>query len=71
MKPLRKLQWAANKIRNYDLDFKLEYEYPNELGEVIISFEQMRKKLKETLYRQWQLEQQQKIIKVINPSNNF
>lgn len=60
MKPLMKLQWAANKIRNYDLDFKLEYEYPNELGEVIISFEQMRKKLKETLYRQWQLEQQQK-----------
>lgn len=60
MKPLVKLQWASNKIRNNDLDFKLEYEYPNELGEVITSFEQMRKQLKETLYRQWQLEQQQK-----------
>ena len=60
MDPLLKLQKAANHIKSNDLDFELTYDYPNELGDVILSFEQMRKELKETLYRQWQVEQQQK-----------
>lgn len=60
MDPLLKLQKAANHIKSNDLDFELTYDYSNELGDVILSFEQMRKELRETLYRQWQVEQKQK-----------
>lgn len=62
MIPLKRLMWASKKIENQDLDFKLSYEYNNEFKEVIVSFEQMRKTLKETLTRQWEIEQQQKVL---------
>ena len=60
MNPLKKLIWASKKINDNDLDFKLSYDYQNEFQEVIVSFEQMRQTLKETLYEQWKIEQQQK-----------
>lgn len=60
MNPLRQLTWAAEEINDNNLDFNLSYDYQNEFQEVIISFEQMRQTLKETLHEQWKLEQQQK-----------
>ena len=60
MIPLQKLKWASQKIENQDLDFELHEDYNNEFNEVIVSFEKMRKTLKETLTKQWQIEQQQK-----------
>lgn len=62
MMPLKKLARASQKIENQDLDFELSYEYNNEFKEAIDSFEQMRKTLKETLTKQWEIEQQQKML---------
>ena len=58
--PIRKLTWAAKNINNNNLEFELSYDYRNEFQDVIVSFEQMRQTLKESLNEQWKIEQQQK-----------
>lgn len=60
--PLDKLKWASSKIKGNDLDFDLEYPYNNELGEVITSFDEMKKELKNTLNKQWSMEEERKEI---------
>lgn len=60
--PLDKLKWASNKVKNKDLDFELKYEYNNELGEVINSFNEMKEELKNTLNKQWNLEEERRTI---------
>ena len=46
--PLRKLQIAAQNIRDGNLDFVLEAESNDEIGELSRDFEEMRKRLKES-----------------------
>ena len=58
--PIRKLTWASKNINNNNLEFELSYDYQNEFQDVIVSFEQMRQTLKESLNEQWKIEQQQK-----------
>nr|WP_254176599.1 HAMP domain-containing sensor histidine kinase [Clostridium baratii] len=60
--PLNKLKEASKKIQNKDLDFKLDYKYNNELYDVVKSFEDMRKELKDTLDKEWALEEERKEI---------
>ncbi|SHH36861.1 sensor histidine kinase [Tepidibacter thalassicus] len=60
--PLKQLIDASNKIKNYDLDFKLNYSYNNELGKLIQAFESMRCELKETLTKQWVAEKEKRDI---------
>lgn len=59
-KPLTQLIDASNKIKTNDLDFEINYPYTNELGEVIDSYNSMRRELKKTLNKHWQLEQERK-----------
>lgn len=60
--PLNKLKMASKKIEVQDLEFNLEYPYNNELGEVIVSFNNMKEALKETLDKQWFMEEERKEI---------
>lgn len=59
-KPLTQLIDASNKIKANDLDFEINYPYDNELGEVIDSYNSMRRELKITLNKHWKLEQERK-----------
>lgn len=61
-KPLKIIEEATYKIRNNDLDFKLEYEDNNELGDVIKSVEAMRSGLEESLKSQWISESEKRDI---------
>lgn len=45
--PIRKLQAAAENIKDGNLDFKLEAEGRDEISALCISFEEMRKRLKD------------------------
>lgn len=60
--PLGKLKYATEKIKENNLDFNIEYPYNNELGEVILSFEEMKNELKNTLNKQWNMEEERKEI---------
>lgn len=46
--PLRKLRTAAQSIKDGNLDFELEAESDDEIGELSRDFEEMRKRLKES-----------------------
>ncbi|MCY6960717.1 HAMP domain-containing sensor histidine kinase [Clostridium brassicae] len=59
-KPLRQLRDGAQKIRNKDLEFSISYDSNNELGMVCKAFEDMRLELKNTLEKQWRMEEERK-----------
>lgn len=58
--PLNQLIQGAEKIKNKDLDFKIDYSSNDELGMLCRSFEEMRVELKKSLKHQWEMEQQRK-----------
>ena len=60
IKPLNKLKDSAEKIREGDLDFELETDTKDEIGEVQQAFEEMRKQLKQSLEKQIQYENNRK-----------
>lgn len=51
---------GAEKIKNKDLDFTIDYSSKDELGRLCKSFEEMRFGLKKSLNQQWEMEQQRK-----------
>ena len=53
---LRILLEVAEKIRNQDLEFAEEHSGLREVNEILSSLYQMKKALKESLYRQWDVE---------------
>ncbi len=55
--PLNLLKSAATKIKNGELDSEIVYNHNDEIREVVDSFEQMRKKLKESLINQIKYEE--------------
>ena len=60
--PLNIIEEATEKIKNNDLDFKVEYKYDNELGNVIKSVETMRSELEKSLKNQWISESEKRDI---------
>ena len=48
LKPLGMLQKATNEIKNGNLDFSLEVEEEDEIGQICQDFEEMRIRLKES-----------------------
>ena len=58
--PLNVLKSAALKIKNGELDSEIVYKQKDEIGEVVDSFEQMRKKLKSSLNNQIKYEENRK-----------
>lgn len=59
--PFNSLMKGARKIQHHDLDFQLvEFKTAKELNELTVTFEEMRVALKESLMRQWQIEDERK-----------
>ncbi|KNF09393.1 His kinase A [Gottschalkia purinilytica] len=59
-KPINNLITASEKIREQNLNFTIDYDEPNELGELCQSFENMKNELSISLNRQWNIEQERK-----------
>ncbi|MFB7155346.1 ATP-binding protein [Lysinibacillus sp. NPDC056232] len=59
-KPLKELISASEKIKQGRLDFSINVSYNNEIGQVLSSFENMRKTLQDSLKKQWTMEEQRK-----------
>ncbi|HEX2946709.1 MAG TPA: HAMP domain-containing sensor histidine kinase [Clostridia bacterium] len=55
--PLKELMNAVEKIKDKDLDFSISYRENNEIGDLSAAFEGMRGELKNSLAREWKLEQ--------------
>lgn len=56
--PLQLLMEAANKIKQKDLDFDIDYHADNELGRLAGAFSEMKDELKRSLTAQWRMEQE-------------
>ncbi|WP_313758125.1 HAMP domain-containing sensor histidine kinase [Tissierella sp.] len=59
-KPLNILLEASEKIKNQDLDFTVEYNENNEFTKLCNAFEDMRINLKDSLIRQWDIEEKRR-----------
>ena len=60
LRPLSKLQEATRKIRDGNLDFTLEVEEDDEIGELCQNFEEMRIRLKESTEEKIQYDKESK-----------
>jgi signal transduction histidine kinase len=60
IRPLRSLKKAADEIKDGNLDFEIKPESRDEIGSLAASFEQMRRKLKESVELQLQYEENRK-----------
>ncbi|MEQ6377716.1 HAMP domain-containing sensor histidine kinase [Bacillaceae bacterium S4-13-56] len=60
--PIQLLQKSSRKIREGQLDFELTSNRKDEIGELIEDFEEMRRKLKESIDLQLQYENNRKIL---------
>ncbi|OCT12265.1 two-component sensor histidine kinase [Paenibacillus pectinilyticus] len=60
VQPLRKLKNAMKRIQAGDLDFQVQITNKDEIGQLSIAFEQMRKQLKESIQTQIQYEDNRK-----------
>ena len=62
IKPLKELERASNAVKEGDLDYKIQNDFRDEFGDVMTSFEEMRKRLKSSLERQQQYEENRKLM---------
>ncbi|SET37257.1 histidine kinase [Natronincola peptidivorans] len=60
VKPLSKLKDSANRIKEGDLDFEVKINEKDEIGELSQAFEEMRKRLKNSIDIQHQYEENRK-----------
>jgi signal transduction histidine kinase len=61
-KPLSILNASIHKINNKQLDFRIEYDVQDEMGELIHAFESMRKELYTSFTSQWRAQEDRKIL---------
>lgn len=59
-KPIRELAEGANEISKGNLDYVIDYDSTNEIGQTVDSFNHMSKRLKESLEKQSSIEQSRK-----------
>lgn len=59
-KPVNILLDASEKIKNQDLDFTIGYDENNEFTKLCNAFEDMRVNLKDSLIKQWDLEEKRR-----------
>ena len=62
MNPIKKLQVAAQNIKDGNLDFTIEAESTDEIGELCKSFEEMRERLKESTEEKLKSEKENKTL---------
>lgn len=60
LQPLSQLQKATHEIKNGNLDFTLEVEEDNEIGQLCLDFEEMRIRLKESTEEKIQYDKENK-----------
>lgn len=60
--PIRKLQGAAQNIKAGNLDFTIEAENHDEIGELCRNFEEMRRRLKESAEEKIESEKENKVL---------
>lgn len=60
--PIRKLREATQQIREGNLDFSIEVDSEDEIGELCADFEQMRKRLKESAEEKLAQDQEERIL---------
>lgn len=58
--PIDILKCSAEKISEQDLDFQINYNFQDELGELCIAFEQMRTALADNNSQMWQMLEQRR-----------
>jgi len=59
--PFNEIIESAHKIGNHDLDFSLTHvNSTKELNQLVTAFEEMKEALKESLQRQWKMEQERR-----------
>lgn len=61
-KPINELIEASNNIKNKNLDFHINYRGDDELGDLISSFNDMKDELKDTLIKNWNMEEEKNNI---------
>ena len=59
-KPIKEVAEGANKIADGNLDFVIDYESTNEIGQTVKSFNEMNARLKESIEHQNKIEQSRK-----------
>lgn len=57
-KPINELIKASNNIKNKNLDFTINYDGDDELGDLISAFTNMKDELKNTLIKNWNMEEE-------------
>ena len=62
MKPIKKLQIATQNIKDGNLDFTIEVEGDDEIGELCKDFEEMRQRLKESTEEKMHAEKESKAL---------
>jgi signal transduction histidine kinase len=60
IKPLQKLKHAMKQLKQGDLDYQVNITSKDEIGQLSIAFEQMRKQLQESIQTQLQYEENRK-----------
>ena len=55
--PLKKLQTATHELRDGNLDYQIDYKSENEIGQVCADFDEMRRRLKESVEQQQKYEE--------------
>lgn len=60
VKPLNKLAKGANEIASGNLDYVIDYESTNEIGETVTAFNNMTQRLKSSIIEQKELEKSKK-----------
>ena len=61
-KPLAQLRAASEKIANNDLDFSIDYDRKDELGQLCASFETMRATLADNFSKMWRQVEERKAL---------
>ncbi|GCE28534.1 hypothetical protein KDA_40180 [Dictyobacter alpinus] len=56
--PVSELMQAVEKIRQQDLNFSIDYQGRNELGDLCVAFNQLRLELQESLEREWRKQEE-------------
>ena len=60
--PIKKIARGADEIAKGNLDYEIDYESTNELGQTVRSFNGMRLRLKESLKQQTSAEEERKVL---------
>ncbi len=60
--PVNELMGAVEKIRQKDLDFTINYDAHNELGELCSAFNELRHELQESLEREWHKQEEMRTM---------